>query len=123
MVLLLAILLAVLVPVAWPWNAVVIIAGCVLEIGEVAVLRRWSRRLDRRLSPVTGADALIGQTAEVVTQCRPLGQVRVHGELWEARCDAGADPGESVLVDAIDGLALVVSPKPARAPRLDGRTA
>ncbi|HEY1366465.1 MAG TPA: NfeD family protein [Gaiellaceae bacterium] len=120
MVLLLAILLAVLVPVAWPWNAVLIIAGCLLEIVEVLVLRRWSHRLDRRLRPVTGSESMIGQTAEVVAQCRPLGQVRVHGELWEARCEAGADPGETVRVDAIEGLALVVSPGPARAPQLRG---
>jgi membrane protein implicated in regulation of membrane protease activity len=33
----------------------------------------------------------------------------VHGELWEARCDDGADAGETVHVDAVDGLALVVS--------------
>jgi membrane-bound serine protease (ClpP class) len=123
MVLLLAILLAVLVPVAWPWNAVLIVAGCVLEIGEVMILRRWSHRLDRRLRPVTGAEGMIGTTAEVVTQCRPLGQVRVHGELWEARCDAGADPGDTVRVDAIDGLALVVSPRTAQAPELRGRPA
>jgi membrane-bound serine protease (ClpP class) len=108
-VLLLAILVAVLVPLPEPWAALVIVAGCVLEVGEVVVLRRWSRRLDRRLPPVTGAEAMIGSTAEVVSECRPVGQVRVHGELWEARCDDGADAGETVHVDAVDGLALVVS--------------
>ena len=113
MILLLAILVAVLVPLEEPWAALVIVAGCVLEVGEVVVLRRWSRHLDRRLRPVTGAEAMIGTTAEVVSECRPLGQVRVHGELWEARCDAGADAGETVRVDAVDGLALVVSRRPA----------
>jgi Membrane-bound serine protease (ClpP class) len=54
---------------------------------------------------------MIGTTATVVTPCRPKGNVRVHGELWEARCDDGADPGDSVRVDAIDGLLLVVSPR------------
>jgi membrane protein implicated in regulation of membrane protease activity len=36
--------------------------------------------------------------------------VRVRGELWEARCDAGADPGDTVRIDALDELTLVVSP-------------
>ena len=71
MILLLAILLVVFVPVAEPWGAVVIIAGCLLEIGEVAVLRRWSHHLDRRLKPATGAEAMIGRTAKVVAPCRP----------------------------------------------------
>src|SRR5215510_804798 len=112
MVLLLAILLAVLVPVPWPWNAVLIIAGCLFEIVEVIVLRRWARHLDRRLRPVTGAEGMVGRTAEVVEQCRPVGQVRVQGELWQARCEAGADTGELVRVEALDGLSLVVSRKP-----------
>jgi membrane-bound serine protease (ClpP class) len=114
-ILLLAILLVVFVPVAEPWGAVVIIAGCLLEIGEVAVLRRWSHHLNRRLRPATGEEAMIGRIAKVVTPCRPTGSVRVHGELWEARCDAGADPQDTVRIDAVDGLTLVVSPA-GRAP-------
>jgi membrane protein implicated in regulation of membrane protease activity len=109
MILLLSILLVLLVPVPEPWGAVVIIAGCLLEIGEVALLRRWSHHLGRRLKPTTGAEAMIGRTAKVVAPCRPAGTVRIHGELWEARCEDGADPGEQVRVDAVDGLTLVVS--------------
>lgn len=110
MVLLLSILIVVFVPVAEPWGAVVIIAGCLCEVGEVVVLRRWSHHLDRRLKPATGAEAMIGRTAKVVAPCRPTGTVRVHGELWEARCEAGADARDTVRIDAIEGLALVVSP-------------
>ena len=110
MVLLLAILIVVFVPVAEPWGAVVIIAGCLLEVGEVAALRRWSHHLDRRLKPATGAEAMIGRTAKVVAPCRPTGTVRVHGELWEAHCEAGADARDTVRIDAIEGLSLVVSP-------------
>ncbi|HUJ91474.1 MAG TPA: NfeD family protein [Gaiellaceae bacterium] len=110
MILLLAILLVVFVPVEEPWGAVVIIVGCLLEIGEVAILRHWSHRLNRRLKPATGAGAMIGRTATVADPCHPLGTVRVRGELWEARCDAGADPGDTVRIDAIDELTLVVSP-------------
>jgi membrane protein implicated in regulation of membrane protease activity len=110
-ILLIAILIVVFVPVSEPWGAVVIIVGCLLEIGEVVVLRRWSHHLNRKLKPATGAEAMIGRTAKVVAPCRPDGTVRVQGELWEAHCEAGADARESVKVDAVEGLMLVVSPK------------
>ena len=59
---------------------------------------------------MVGADALIGQRALVAADCRPVGQVRLVGELWQARCDPGADVGDEVIVRALDGLTLVVEP-------------
>ena len=53
---------------------------------------------------------IVGKTAEVVVQCRPSGEVRVQGELWEARCAAGADIGEDVRITAVEELTLVVEP-------------
>jgi membrane protein implicated in regulation of membrane protease activity len=35
----------------------------------------------------------------------------VLGELWEARCAEGADVGERVRIEALDGLTLVVTPE------------
>jgi membrane protein implicated in regulation of membrane protease activity len=105
--------LGTIIPKDSPWDAILIIAGCVLEVGEVVVLRRWSKRIDRRTRPITGAAAMIGEVARVVEPCRPLGQVELNGELWQARCDEGADPGETVEVEAIEKLTLVVSRQPA----------
>jgi membrane protein implicated in regulation of membrane protease activity len=51
-----------------------------------------------------------------VTPCRPEGQVRVAGELWGAMCRAGADVGDVVRIERVDGLTLVVTPE-ATAPR------
>jgi membrane-bound serine protease (ClpP class) len=110
MVLLLAILLVVFLPITMPWAAIVIIAGCLLEIGEVIVARRWSKHLDRRLKVSTGAESMIGRTATVVSECRPVGQVKLRGELWEARCADGAAAGDVVRVEAVDELMLVVGP-------------
>jgi membrane protein implicated in regulation of membrane protease activity len=104
MVLILAIALSFLFPA--PWNLVVIACGVVAEVGEVV----WGRRLARRWRPKTGPQTMIGETAEVVVACRPNGQVRVNGELWEATCAAGADVGDPVRVDALDRLTLVVVP-------------
>jgi membrane protein implicated in regulation of membrane protease activity len=109
-ILLLAILLAVLV-LDPPASVVVLAVGCVLEVVEITLLRQWSKRMGRRAKPTTGAEAMVGKTAEVAEECRPRGTVRVNGELWEARCEAGASPGDRVVVDEVDGLTLVVSPK------------
>jgi membrane-bound serine protease (ClpP class) len=92
--------------VSWPWNLLVVLGGVIAEVGEVV----WGRRLARRWRPKTGAEAMIGETAEVVAECRPKGQVRVHGELWAAACAAGADVGDTVRITAIEKLTLVVAP-------------
>jgi membrane-bound serine protease (ClpP class) len=99
MLLLGGILLAVFV-VPWPWGIVTVAAGGLLDIGESLAFVKWSRR---RRSPV-GAEALVGQTAVVATST----QVRVAGELWEARSDAPLRVGEQVVVRAVDVLTLVV---------------
>jgi membrane-bound serine protease (ClpP class) len=99
MLLLGGILLAVFV-VPWPWGIVTVVAGGLLDIGESLAFVKWSRR---RRSPV-GAEALVGQTAVVATPT----QVRVAGELWEARSDAPLRVGDRVAVRAVDGLTLVV---------------
>ena len=99
MLLLGGILLAVFV-VPWPWGIATVLAGGLLDIAESLVLLRWSRR--RRA--VTGAEALIGRTAVVATST----QVRVAGELWEARADRPLVRGDEVLVRAVDGLVLRV---------------
>jgi membrane protein implicated in regulation of membrane protease activity len=99
MLLLGGILLAVFV-VPWPWGILAVLAGGLLDIGESFAFLRWSRR---RKSPV-GAEALVGQTAVVVTTT----QVRVAGELWAARSDDPLRIGGEVEVTAVDGLTLSV---------------
>jgi membrane protein implicated in regulation of membrane protease activity len=101
---LIAILLALFL-LPSPWGVVTVAAAVVFEVGEAAFWVWVSRR--RRAQ--VGAEALIGATAQVVEPCRPEGLVRIHGELWRARCNAGADAGETVRVVALDGLTLVVA--------------
>ena len=109
MVLLLAILLVVFV-LDQPWSIVVLIVAAIIEVFEVFFLRRWAKRIDRRTKRTTGTEAMVGKTAVVVQECRPVGTVRIHGELWEARCsEGGAAPGDEVTVDRVEGLRLEVS--------------
>ena len=72
-------------------------------------LLAWNRTVKHRRRAV-GVQTLIGKDATVTEPCRPSGQVRLDGEIWEARCDAGADPGDTVRVVGRDDLTLVVEP-------------
>jgi len=100
-----AVLLAMFViPAPWGWP--VIGLAVVIEIVETFV---WIRLL-RRVPARAGAEALIGAVARVTRSCRPIGEVRVNGEVWRARCDVGADAGQRVRVRARDGITLVVEP-------------
>jgi membrane protein implicated in regulation of membrane protease activity len=99
MLLLGAILLAIFVLPA-PWGIVAVVAGGLTDIAESLVLLKWSRR--RRAA--TGVEVLIGKTAVVSSPT----QVRVAGEIWEARSDGVMVLGEEVVVHGVDGLTLLV---------------
>ena len=98
-----AILLAIFV-LPSPWGLVAILVGISIEVGESWFWIRFTRRQ----RAVTGAEGLIGQEAVVVEACRPDGRVRVHGELWRARCARGAGVGEHVRVVRVEALTLEV---------------
>jgi len=92
-----------------PWGYIVVVAAAVVELAEVGVFIWYSRR--RRAT--TGAEALPGSTGTVVETCRPLGLIRVDGELWRAHCDEGADPGETLVVESLGpDLTLIVRKAP-----------
>jgi membrane-bound serine protease (ClpP class) len=104
MILLGAIAIVYLGEVPLPWAALIIAMGAVLEVAETMF---WMR-LSRRGKPVVGVDAMVGKSAKVIRPCHPLGQVRIGGEIWGARCPEGADVGDTVQVRAIEGLELQV---------------
>ena len=101
-----AVLLALFVVPA-PWGLVLVAASAVVEVAETYFWIRFSRR--RRIQ--AGAETLIGARAVVASPCRPAGQVRVQGELWRARCEAGAEAGETVRIVGREGLTLLVEPE------------
>jgi len=87
-----------------PWNLVGFLIAIPLWFVE---LLAWNRTVKHRRRAV-GAQTLIGKDATVTEPCRPSGQVRLNGEIWGARCDEGADPGDTVRVVGRDNLTLVV---------------
>jgi membrane-bound serine protease (ClpP class) len=68
-----------------------------------------------RNEPVqTGAEEMIGATAEARSSIDPEGRAWLGGTLWSARLAQGAPPiklGDKVRVEAVEGLTLVVSPE------------
>jgi membrane protein implicated in regulation of membrane protease activity len=104
-------LLAVIAKMLWiegPWGWVLIGVAAAVEVGESFLWLRWNRRRRAKV----GVEVLEGAAAVVLSPCRPDGQVRVQGEIWAARCEEGASPGERVVVERVDGLTLTVRPAP-----------
>jgi len=102
MLIIVAIVLLIVLP--GPWNLVAFAIGLALGIVE---LFAWNHTVKRQRR-VVGAQTLIGRDAVVVSECRPEGQVRIDGELWAARCDDGAGPGEHVTIVSRHRLELTV---------------
>src|SRR6187551_3509382 len=83
-----------------PWD---VIGGLVSLACGVVEITYWQRRM-RRVKVQTGAENLIGAIGEVTAALAPVGQIRVLGELWQARARSDLAPGTSVRVVAVDGL-------------------
>jgi membrane protein implicated in regulation of membrane protease activity len=96
--------LAVLLLLPSPWNLIGCGVSLVLFVFEVGYWQRVVRRYRVR----AGAETLVGSRGTVVVPCRPKGQVRVDGTLWEATSAEGADRGDEVTVVGRDRLTLIV---------------
>ena len=106
-------ILAIVAAFLWlpsPLDWIVVGLAAVVEIGETAFWFWYSNQRRARV----GAETLVGRSAVVVLPCFPDGQVKLDGELWGARCDAGAGTDSEVVVRGLEGLTLVVEPAPAR---------
>lgn len=58
---------------------------------------------------VSGAESLVGATAEVLEDCAGEGWARVHGEIWRIRSGRPLVRGQRVRVIGLTGLVLEVS--------------
>jgi len=113
-VLLVLAVVAALFFVPSPWGPLLVIGAAIVEVAEVWFWIWWTRRR----TPVTGAEALVGAIGEATTALDPRGQVRVAGELWQARSDPRAEGGERVVIQAVEpDLTLVVTPEQGKDPQ------
>jgi len=102
---LIALVLAIFV-LPSPWGVITLVVALAIDLVEVGVGLWYSKR--RRAS--VGTETLVGATGVALDELLPEGQVRVNGEIWRARCEAGCDAGASVVVRAVNGLTLEVEP-------------
>jgi membrane-bound serine protease (ClpP class) len=59
--------------------------------------------------PTTGIEGMIGETGETINNLEPEGQIRVHGEVWNAESlDGFIGKGTKVKVDLVSNLKLMV---------------
>jgi membrane-bound serine protease (ClpP class) len=86
---------------------IAIVVAAAIDIVETAFFVRWSKR--RRTA--VGLETLVGRHAVVVRPLSPRGQVKLDGEVWEARAQYDLLPGDEVVVRAVDGLVLEVEPR------------
>jgi membrane protein implicated in regulation of membrane protease activity len=102
---LIALLLAIFL-LPSPWGYVVVLGALVVDVIEVTVGVWYSRRRRAKV----GTESLVGATAVAIDELLPEGQVKLNGEIWRARCEAGCDAGATVVVRAVNGLTLEVEP-------------
>lgn len=58
--------------------------------------------------PTTGKEGMVGVRGEVRRRIDPVGQVSLHGELWQARADEPLEAGTAVEVVEVSGLSVKV---------------
>jgi membrane-bound serine protease (ClpP class) len=81
-----------------------------LPLGVITILLMTLALKARRNKVVTGQEGLIGETGIAQTPLSPQGKVFVHGELWDAVASSEIAVGQTVVVQRVDGLRLLVDP-------------
>ena len=65
-----------------------------------------------RRQPATGREGLVGQAGVARPRLNPDGLIFIRGEIWNATCGEGVEPGEQVQVTSVAGLKLKVKKLP-----------
>ena len=66
-------------------------------------------RVNEPYAPAVGREALIGLPVTAVSTCQPEGWVKLGGERWKAHCSEGAGRGDSLVVEAVEQITLIVA--------------
>jgi len=88
------------------WQVILVITGLTVAFFLVAIgfgIKAQTRK------PVTGIEGMTGETGEAISDLEPEGQVRVHGEIWNAECpDGKVSKGSKVIITGVKNLKLIV---------------
>ncbi len=86
--------------------------GAVALLAGGATLLIATKMYRLRHQPVrTGSDEMVGSPGKVLEWSGDRGEIRVQGEIWQARAQAPLEPGRAVRVTAMEGMTLVVEPQ------------
>jgi membrane-bound serine protease (ClpP class) len=84
-----------------------------VPLGAITVFLMSIALKARANKVVTGAQGLVGEIGIAQTPLSPRGKVFVHGEIWDATSTVGVAAGQTVVVQEVDGLQLLVAPSPS----------
>ncbi len=63
----------------------------------------------QRRKPATGIEGIIGEIGDAISDLEPEGQIRVHGEVWNAESlDGNLSKGTKVKITRVSNLKLIV---------------
>jgi membrane-bound serine protease (ClpP class) len=66
----------------------------------------------QRKKPVTGSEGIVGESGTAISNLKPAGKVKVHGEIWNAECkDDMINKGDEIEVVSVNHLTLIVKKK------------
>lgn len=92
--------------------------GLAVGFGIITLVLLRLAIMARRKKAKTGIEALIGENGTVIQPLSPVGQVLVHGELWQAESAEPLQPGECIQVKGSRELRLLVERVPNPATKL-----
>ena len=88
-----------------------LVIGVVLfELIEHVVFPLFWSIMGRKRKSVCGVSGMLGKVGEVKHWKKNEGKVFVNGELWQAVSEVHLLPGDSVVIQKVNGLTLEVNP-------------
>ena len=86
----------------------VILLFVILTVGFFTLAIGFGIKAQRR-KPTTGQEGLINETGEAITDLNPDGDIKIHGEIWNAQSIEGSiSKGSKIIVTGISNLKLQI---------------
>jgi len=86
----------------------VILLFVILTVGFFTLAIGFGIKAQRR-KPTTGQEGLINETGEAITDLNPDGDIKIHGEIWNAKSIEGfISKGDKIIVTGISNLKLQI---------------
>jgi membrane-bound serine protease (ClpP class) len=87
-----------------------LVGGFALSSAAVFILAVGLLVRSRRMPVVSGKEEMLGAQGEALEDFAETGMIRIHSENWRARSGKAIHKGEKVVVNALEGLTLIVTP-------------